>query len=317
MKNKITVTIAISLLATALLFTACGKKPAAESPSASSSPAPEDVSPTPSADIKYPLVVKAGTSVTVDLNSDGKKEEVCYDLIDDTSDTSFSGKIPRLLINGIDCYNVASSNQEIYIDNPEPAYYCITDIDTLDNMLEIALMDYGPSSDYMTHFFRYDGTGLIYYGYMSGMIISSFTDKSDLTFNGDGTINSYMRLSVLQTWWAEAKWKLTDSGLEPVEQKLYYPVCPTEFGADPHTNVTLNIDIEVYEKNDFESAKSVLPSGTALTFIATDNKEWVLAKTSDGTECWIHLDCEYGQDVETPSGYVSSINTFSGLLIAD
>ena len=290
-----------------MLLSACGKKTAAESPVPSTSPTPI-VSPEVT---KYPLVVKAGTTVTVDLNGDGTQDDVCYELKDDTSGMSYSGKIPQLLIDGTDCYKSVSINQEIYIDNPEPDYYCITDIDTTDKMLEIAIMDYGPSDDYMTHFFRCDGTDLKYLGFMSGMIISSFTDKSDLTFNGDGTISSYMRLSVLQTWWANADWKLADNGFEVVPQELYYPMY------DDGCDVTTLVEMYAYEKNSASSAKSALPKGTALKIVATDNKEWVLAKTSDGKQYWIHLDSEYGQSVETSAGYLYASEVLSGLIFAD
>ncbi|MEA4894260.1 MAG: hypothetical protein VB064_03260 [Oscillospiraceae bacterium] len=309
MNQKITAIVIVSVLSLSLLFSACGKKPAAESITPSASPE-LTAGPSPSAVDQYPLIVKAGSTVTSDLNGDGKEDEVYFEPNEDRT------AILSLSVNGTD-FAKSLYGQELYTDNLEPSYYCITDIDASDNSLEIAIMDYGPSSDYMTYFFRYDGTGLKYIGNISGMIINSFSDKSDLTFNGDGTVDSYMRLSVLQTWWSAAEWWLTDSSLELVDQDLYYPVCPSGFGEDPHTEVTALIDIIAYEKNSLSSPKSTLPAGTALTLVATDDKEWVQAKAADDKQCWIHLDSEYGQSVETPNGYVYSTDVFSGLLFAD
>jgi len=304
MKNKATAIITASALAIAFLLSACGEKSAAETPTPSTSPT-TDVSPSPTADSKYPMVVDAKSSVKVDLNGDGMDDDVYYE----PSTDGYS--IGHLSVNGTD-FTKALYDNGLYTDNLEPKYYCITDIDTSDKMLEIAIMDYGPSDDCVTHFFRYDGTALKYIGNISGLIISSFNDKSDLAFNGDGTISSYMRLGVVQTWFAKVNWKLSASGsFEPVPQDLYYP------NSDTGCNVTTRVDITAYEKNDAASAKSTLTKGTALTFFATDNKEWLLAETKDKKQFWIHLDSEYGQDVETPSGYVSSIDSFDGLMIAD
>ncbi|PKM73407.1 MAG: hypothetical protein CVU91_05630 [Firmicutes bacterium HGW-Firmicutes-16] len=305
MKQKILVLSIVLTFASSLLLSACGAKPVAESSEPSATPSPIVVSPTPSVEAtQYPLIVKAGNSVTVDLNGDGKEDEVYYEPDEDTY------SILHLSVNGTD-YAGSVYDQEFYSDNLEGAY-CITNIDASDNMLEIAIMDYGPSDDCITSFFRYDGNDLIYLGNVSGLIASSYSDKSDLTFNGDGTISSYVRLSVMQTWFANVDWQLADTGrFEVVPTDLYYPT--SESGCD----VTALADIYLYVINSDSSAKTVLTAGAALKLIATDNLQWVLAETSDGKECWIHLDSEYGQMVETTDGYKYSSEVFSGLCIAD
>ena len=191
-------------------------------------------------------------------------------------------------------------------------HVCITDIDKTDNILEIAIMDYGPSDDCITDFFRYDGTNLKYIGNVSGLIWSAQSDKSDLTFNGDGTISSYVRLSVMQTWFAKVDWRLSQSGgFEVIPADLYYPT------SDSGCSVTALYDIYIYADKSDTSEKTVLKKGAALTLIATDNKQWVLAETSEGKQCWIRLDSEYGQMVETTDGTKYSSEAFSGLCIAD
>ncbi len=305
MKRNILVLTIVLTFTSSLLLSACGAKSTAESAAPSATPSPIAVSPTPSAEAtQYPLVVKAGNSVNVDLNGDGKEDEVYFEPDEDTY------SILHLSVNGTD-YAGSVPEQGFYSDNLEGAY-CITDIDKSDNMLEIAIMDYGPSDDCITSFFRYDGNNLKYLGNVSGLIVSSYSDKSDLTFNGDGTISSYVRLSVMQTWFANVDWKLAETGgFEVVPADLYYPT--SESGCD----VTALVDILVYASKSDASEKTVLNAGAALTLIATDNKCWVLAETTDGKQCWVRLDTEYGQMVETTDGYKYSSETFSGLCIAD
>ena len=286
------------------MATACEKTPAVVTPqpSAEESPIPSsDVTPTPEGE--YPIIAEAGSTVKADLNGDGNEDEIFYKTDED------GYLVESLEVNGVDYKD--SIEEQVYIDSPESAYYCITDLDTTDNMLEIALMDYGPSSDYATHFFRYDGEALKYLGNVSGMIISSFSDESDLTFNGDGTITSYVRLSVMQTWFAGADWVLTDSGFELAPRELYYP--NSEYGC----NVTLITSIPVYDDNSTDSNQTVLTEGTAMKVLATDNLEWVLAELTDGTKCWVHLEPESFCEVETTAGYDLSNNVFDGLCMAD
>lgn len=297
MKSRVLV-IPIAALAVTLLLSACGKTQTVESTAPSADP-------TPTAKNEYPLVVNAGSTVKADLNGDGKEDEAYFEPSEDAS------TILHLSVNGTD-YTDSLYAQGLYSDYLESGYYCITDIDSSDNMLEIAIMDYGPSDDCITDFFRYDGAELKYIGRMSGLIVSSYSDQSDLVFNGDGTISSYIRLSVLQTWYSNVNWRLSKSGgLEPVAQDLYYP--NSSSGCD----LTSLVEIYAYASNDSSAKKTVLPAGTALTIIATDNKSWVLAETSDGKQRWIHLDSEYGQSVETSDGYVVASEVFSGLIFAD
>ena len=290
--------IPVAVLAATLILSACGKTQTVES-------AAPSVDPTPTAKNEYPLIVNAGSTVEVDLNGDGKQDEVNFVPSEDAA------TIFHLSVNGND-YTESVYVQGLYTDSLESAYYCITDIDSSDNMLEIAIMDYGPSDDCITDFFRYDGTELRYIGRVSGLIVSSYSDESDLIFNGDGTIGSYVRLSVLQTWYSNVNWRISKSGgFELVAQDLYYP--DSSNGCD----VTSLVEISAYSSNDTSSEKTALPAGTALTIIATDNKNWVLAEASDGKQRWIHLDSEYGQSVETPEGYVIASEVFSGLIFAD
>jgi len=144
-----------------------------------------------------------------------------------------------------------------------------------------------------------------------GYIINSRSNHKDIKFNGDGTISSFDRWQALQYWFFDVVWKLSESdGFEIVPQELYYP------NSDEGCNATLLVEIPVYENNDTSSTKTVLPVGTSIKLIATDNNEWVLAGTPDQKQFWIHLNREEQWAVETTTGYDYSGNVFSGLNLA-
>jgi hypothetical protein len=172
---------------------------------------------------------------------------------------------------------------------------------------------YGPSDDYTTSFFRYDGNRLNYIGKANDFAASSSPYGWLITFNGDGTVTSTIRLSVLQTWFAPASWTVPENPgeFDVVPQPLYY--CVPAYTMSVKTIAP----VVAYADMDASSEKSVLPLGTALTLTATDNESWVLAETEDGSGVWIHLGGDYGYDVETEDGYLFCLDALEGLFMAD
>jgi hypothetical protein len=51
-------------------------------------------------------------------------------------------------------------DEGVYLDCPAPDYWAITDINSVDNLLEFAIQDYAPATITAAAFFRYDGGGL-------------------------------------------------------------------------------------------------------------------------------------------------------------
>lgn len=281
---------------------------------AEESPEPTDE---PDEDLELPLIIPTGESVRVDLNGDGEKEEVCFVPYSDADNYDY--EFESLTINGEEFRDKVYNETEFYNDNLDPDFYCITDIDAYDGMLEIAIMDWGPSADYYTSFFRYDGKNLEFIGRMTGMVYDSGTGSSDMTFGGDGTVGSYVRLSVLQTWYAAAVWRPCGEGnFEIVHQDLYYPIQPAGNASYPGlgTDVTLLKPVAAYSAADTGSERQVLAEGTELKIIATDNIQWVLVEM-DGNELWLHLDSESPFMVEVESGYELSSDVLSGLALYD
>ena len=287
----LTLALAVALLA------ACGKvEQLSASPQAAAAAAVSG---------EYPMIVASGKSVKTDLNGDGTEDTVLCE----PYSTADAGRIKTLSVNGAQFTKVVA-DQGFYMDTPLEDYYAITDIDTSDKYLEIAVMDYGPSDDCITDFFRYDGQTLKFLGSVSGLIRDS-SGVSDLSFKGNGLITSFMRLNVFQTWYATVDWKLDDGGFTVVPQDVYYS------NMESGTAVTAKTAVTVYSDKSAKSEKTTLPAGTVMTVLGTDNAEWVLASEASGNKLWLHVDPQNGFHVETPSGYAEVQQVFDGLCMAD
>jgi hypothetical protein len=291
------------VLALTMTLSACGTQSAA--PAASASPSPSAA--------EYPQLEASKTAVSADLNGDGKADEIYLDTAN--ADPDGQPKITALKINGTDYTASLYDGTGFYSDNPDESHWALTDVDASDGMLEIAIMDFGPSDDDVTGFFRYDGKSVTYLGSVSGLAFAQQADGScvpgDLSFDGAGTVGAYLRLSVLQTWFAACDYRLgSDGKFAPVPQALYYPLKNQTYP------VKALQDLTVYAENDLGSAASTLAAGGTLTVIATDNARWVLCRNASGADCWLHLS-EDGQQIDTPSGAVYSGQALDGLVFAD
>lgn len=272
---------------------------------------PESPAPSEEPEESFPdyITVACGESYTVDLNGDGQDDEVFFQ-----PDESSPWTISSLSVNGTE-FSDSIYNDGFFCDQLSASVWAITDLDSGDELLEVAIMDYGPSSDEITHFFRYDGSSLNYIGYVPGFVYSISSMSSDMTFNRDGTVASYVRLNVLQTWWAPAVWTPGDDvRFDLLEQDLYYP-----FEDGYGTSVTVSQPVAAYAERSTESERSLLPAGTALKLIATDNREWVLARQDTGEEVWLHLNGQngYAFNVEVTLGYEFGASVLDGLCMAD
>ena len=251
--------------------------------------------------VEFPLLLSVGQEVCIDLDNDGSADRVLVDVFNDAYDCKYT-----LSVNGTD-YTGSFETLNIYFNNPDPDKFAITDLDTEDGMLEIALPDDGPSNDPHTIFLRYDGGALATLGEVYGMV-----SEEDLTFDGTGVIASYMRLSVLQTWFAPVQWHIGPDGVfEHIEQELYYPF------TYPETPVKTALqELAAYTDKDENSERAPLPVGTKMTFLATDNLRWVQCADENGSEFWLHLDEEWGQEVELYDGSYA-LGVIEGLSMAD
>lgn len=255
----------------------------------------------------YPLIVESGDAVRCSLSPSGGEDTVWLEMGQDSAEDGL--QLEHFVINGMDYAN-ALREAGLFFDTPDSAY-AITDLDLDDNYLEIAVQEWGPSDDYATTFFRYDGSRLLCIGKAEGLVFSPSTGWSDIECFGDGTLSSYFRLSVLQTWYAEGQYGLNEQGwLTLLPRKEYESTRPI--------SVTVLQTLSLWSDQAMEAggpADAAAEPGQQLTLTGTDDRLWIHARTEDGASCWLKLAEPFA--LETPSGPLYGGEALEGLVMAD
>lgn len=206
----------------------------------------------------------AGSAVLYDLDGDGSDEEIYYD----TSD---------LIINGTSYRE--SVGDDIFLNEPNDVHFLIVDINTVDVGKELGILTAGPSDDHEVFFFDYRPGGLDLIG-----SVPVYMGDLSTAFDGEGYIYGDKRLSVLQTWYAPARWKLEGGYILDSPYDLYYPrVYPYM------ETIVLKEDLPIYA-NPEDAAPSATMTPQEVEFKATDNSNWVKIRAQDGTEGWFKFD---------------------------
>ena len=246
--------------------------------------------------------VPVGEAVSADLNGDGASEKVRVWL---EPSGAYEFRL-NLSINGTS-YTDTLYALRGYFDAPDDAWWAITDLDKSDGKLEIAIQDWGPSDDLTTSFFRYENRTLTDLGSVEGFLCFS-SGAGDVTLPGDGTVRSYMRLDVLQTWWASVVYAIGADG-------KYAPV-PQDFYASTRDDQRATLQCDLYGYDAPDGTRGVLPAGTEARIVGTDNESWVKLTLSDGGDRWLKL-TGHGFELESPKGGVPCWDALDGLLMAD
>lgn len=299
------------LLLTALLMlslAACGGQ----------APAPEPAEQPDSAETTEPaaesnalpapnyLTFAPGDTAEQDIDGDGQAEEVRVWLEDGDEDFE---KVVCLSVNGEDLSKALSEAGGIFFC-PDEQCWLLTDLDTEDGHLEIAIQDWGPSDDLTTSFYRYDAGTLTPIGLVEGFVFRDGA-PADVSFDGQGTVHSYMRFDVLQTWWGKTDSVLGEDGMLVILPQDYY-----ESTAETPQQVTALCDLCAYDAPNGQ--QDLLAAGTELELLGTDNVEWVKARAAgDGQELWLHLNPDSPFQVEGPDGFVDGWDALDNLCMAD
>ncbi len=241
--------------------------------------------------------VNMGNATKYDLDGDGSEEEVYYQV---TYDENYS-PVSSFTVDGQD-YSAEVAMEFPCID----AYYLI-DLDRTDDFVEIALMDYGPSDDPLTYFYRLKKDGTLKF-------IGEVTDlwsSSSCYLKSDNHIVANNRLDLLQTWFASASWTVNDDEtISLVEGEIYYP--QTTYS----TNVNLIQNIMVYSAMDENSEKiEVTPEDGPIRFTATDNVHWIEFETNDGRILYLYM--KDFSTIVSDGTEIDTLSVFEGLILAD
>ena len=237
------------------------------------------------ADIKFDPG-KAFQQASADLDGDGKADSVKLQFTDDTA-SEFVLTVNDQKITG------SGENIENKIN--------IVDIDTSDKYKEIAIQEDGPSDDYLTHFYFYDGNKLQLIGLIDGLC----ADKAHTA--GNGTVVADERAFMLQTWFYAKNYKLDPNHQLRGVKAEFYPVL--------YAKQTLKVQKQMHLYTaplDGASAAAVLKPGDSITLLGCDSIEWCYAQTASGIKGWFAVDMlkvrELGLD---------SSDVFQGLSFAD
>lgn len=221
----------------------------------------------------YPVKEKIGQQIKADYAGKGVENTIIYNVEN-------KGNDEYKLTLQIDDVVYDLADYGVYMINPEMETYYLTDISPYFDGIEIAIMDYGPSDDEVTHFFSYDGE-LQYLGAVGG-----FPFKGDSYLNGfasQGAVYGTIRTDIICTCYSRASWWYDYDNQKLVFQDTgYYQMLPT--GAHE-----LYLDLPVYTQMNTASVKKTISAQKEVYFTLTDGKEWIQVKGKDGSSGYLHF----------------------------
>lgn len=226
----------------------------------------------------------------VDLDGDGKMDEIGFSLDETASDFILSVNGARMTGHGS---NVESS-------------FGILDIDARDSYKEIAVSEWGPSTDFFTSFYYYDGRDVVFMGKTAGLYYD-LEGQDGIEFNGDGTFMTQTRAGgCLQTWFYSDQYVLNLAHLVlNISQDLY----------EMNSRVTVLKSIPLQTSPTDSEVVANLEVGEAVTILSSDETGWYLVENSKGTHGWFEI--KFDGFCKISGTDLSSGEVFEGLSFAD
>ncbi len=202
---------------------------------------------------------------SADLDGDGAAESVSLSI---RTGAEF-GTVRTLTVNGlsVDIVNDGNSAQP---------YFGIVDLNSADTFKEIALSDWGPSSDDTTVFYGWQNGALVHLGTTSDL-------WENMMFAGDGTFQADVRASVLDTWFYRETFKRVGTTIVDVPQEFYTR-------RDPAL-VTMTGSLNLYVSPGNTTVIAILAPGDTGTIVGCTSADdasqsWCKLVPVDGVEGW-------------------------------
>lgn len=215
----------------------------------------------------------------VDLNGDGTDEIIRFEC-------TKRGDTFSLFINDV---SITDRVETLY------GYYKIVDIDSADMIKEISISESGPSDDYATHFYYYDGQKIIPMGGVEG---------ANVKIDGSGVLRTYTRGKILHTWFYPDSYKLSKKHiLEHIDKDLY----------TMNWSVTVKGSLPLQKSRTDSETIIILVPGERVKILSSDNKEWCLVENAKGIKGWFAID---GYHTIRGIGKIAQ-EIFEGLCYAD
>ena len=211
---------------------------------------------------------------STDLNGDGVKDEVRFECRKHPIDEIFAGYTLCVNDTSIDGYG-----ENLY------GFYEVVDIDVNDGIKEIAISEAGPSHDYATTFYYYDGRRIIHMGKISG---GYEEDDRHVKIDGSGIVQGISRGRVLHTWFYPDAYRLSDGHkLEHIDQELYWM----------NYSVTVKMALPLQKTRRSDEPVVTLQPGDQIEILMSDDKAWFLVEDSRGIKGWFAV-LDFGQNHE-------------------
>lgn len=206
------------------------------------------------------------------MDGDGAADKIRYQVVEQET----GEYLCEITVNG-ETYianELSSPELDAIMTNPMMDCFYITDIMEDDGVLEIAVLDEGPSDDPVTYFYRYDGT-LSCIGQVPGFPFAEMNEGVN-GFNGFGTINGRLRTDLIETAYLQGSWRYDGDGIGFCDWGWYDYL--------PASGHTLYEDLPVYCEQEETAATAVIPAQEEVFFLGTDTERWILVKGKDGSQ---------------------------------
>ncbi|MEW6182130.1 MAG: stalk domain-containing protein [Bacillota bacterium] len=223
-----------------------------------------------------------GEACRFDLNGDGELDTIKFNCLE-------GGESYTLNVN-----NLSVTGQGDNLDG-----LCqIVDVDSKDKLKEITVSESGPSDDYATAFYYYDGERIVSMGRVEGSA-STF-----LKVDGSGTVETKTRGATIHTWFYPDYYRLSGTHLlERVPQELY----------EMNHKVRVKRELALQKSRAGGITGVVLIPGEEAVLVGSDDKGWCLVENSEGMRGWFAY-----EGYNTISGtQLTTEDVFEGLCYAD
>ncbi|MBR5127317.1 MAG: YARHG domain-containing protein [Roseburia sp.] len=222
----------------------------------------------------YPKQYTVGEKAKAALCANGTEQTIRYEVIPE-------GEWEYQCILTIDGVKY-DLGEYVTLVTPVADVYYITDIAYYDDKLEIAILDDGPSDDPVTYFFQYDGE-LNYVGEVQGFPFDDYGNNSYDGFTGQNSVMGISKVDLIHSAYVYTYYwyNISERTLEKMER-----VSSDYTWYQPHA---LYVDIPVYYSMDEKSPVLTMQAQEEVYFIATDCKEWILVRDSNGVEGYIRV----------------------------
>lgn len=258
-----------------------------------------------------------GPYLDIPLNVTPSDEEDFDKVITAEIDLDGDGSLDQIMLKTVKnpyydevlSYELLVNGEEITYEGSmiDPLFH-VVNISKSDPYLEIAVSEEGPSSDFLTVFYRYKNGELTKLAEIQGFLgtYPGSDTAGDVTLDGNGRITTKTRGEVIQTWFYDDSYLLTEEDALLKEEKDFYPF---------ETEVKLLKELKTVTSPDDTTEAYVFKPGDSATLLETDNKEWVSIGNDIGEVFWFQIN-NYseilGQD-EKAYAY----DYFEGLNMAD